>query len=65
MDLKGLSCSLDRVCSGSVLPTSDGWGPWEVNPTVALNAYADYRGDDSIAVLGTSDTLVPIDHYLI
>ena len=30
------------------LEDSDGWGPWEVNPTVVLNADADYGGDGRI-----------------
>jgi hypothetical protein len=42
--------------------TSSGWGKWEVNPTVALNADADY---DSIALLGTADALASNDFFLI
>ena len=58
MDLKGLSDPLTNR-------SQQGWGEWEVNPTVVLNADAGYSGDGSIALLGTSHELAPSDYYLI
>ncbi len=62
---------------GGIMGMMGGGGPMGVYPVdlqgasdaltqrAALNAYDDYRGDDSIALPGPSHELAPIDHYLI